>query len=92
MTTEAGQTAHSSARLEPLAPVALACSLIGLAGMVGFGVAVLVVFGVGAGHMALRRIERHDERGAGLAYAAIAIGYVVGLWALVSLLYFAVRL
>ena len=81
MTTNAGDTAHSSAHLEPLALVAVVCSLIALAGMLGLGVGVLAVFGVGAGHAALRRIERYDERGAVLAYAALAIGYAVGLWA-----------
>jgi len=53
-----------------------------LAVLVFTGIAVMAVFAVGAGHIALGRLREHGGRGAGLARATLAIGYAIGIWAI----------
>lgn len=48
----------------------------------------MAVFAVGVGHAALSQIKSNGERGRGLAVAALAIGYGIATFALVSTLLF----
>lgn len=73
---------------------ALSVASVVLAGMamVGFvfeGAAVLAVFAVGAGHMALQQIKVRGERGTGLAYLSLGVSYAMAAYALISSIYFA---
>ena len=79
----------ATARLNPLAPVALACSVLAVAGTLWGGFAVLAAFGVGAGHVALQQIRDRGEKGAPLALAGLGIGYAIAAFALASALFFA---
>ncbi|MDQ0118462.1 hypothetical protein J2T22_001640 [Pseudarthrobacter defluvii] len=81
-----------TAGLEPMAVVSVACAVLAAAGLYLMGMAVLAVFAVGAGHMALHRIERRGRSGQLAALAGLSIGYAVGVfglaytvWALISL-------
>lgn len=79
----------ATARLNPLAPIALVCSVLAVAGMLWGGFAILAVFGVGAGHLALQQIRERGERGAPIALAALGIGYTLAAFALASAVFFA---
>ena len=78
--------------VEPMAVVSVACAVLAAAGMYLMGMAVLAVFAVGAGHVALHRIEKRGSTGRLAALAGLSIGYAIGVfalaytaWALVSL-------
>lgn len=60
----------------------LVLAILCLVALVFTGVAVLAVFAVGAGHVALGQLRQHGGRGWGLARAALAIGYAIGIWAI----------
>jgi len=72
--------------LNKLAVVAVIFAVIAASGLWVFGVAVLAVFAVGAGHVALNQIPLRSERGRGLAIAALAIGYGIATLALINTL------
>lgn len=69
-------------RLNKLAVAAIVLAAIAAAGLWVFGVAVLAVFAVGAGHVSLNQIQSRGERGRGLATAALIIGYGIAALAL----------
>lgn len=74
--------------LNKLAVAAIIFAVIAASGFWVFGVAVLAVFAVGAGHVALNQIPLRGERGRGLAIAALSIGYGVATLALINILGF----
>ncbi len=78
----------TTGRLNKLSVAALIFALIAACGLWVFGVAVLAVFAVGAGHVALNQIPLKGERGRGLAIAALAIGYGIATLALINILGF----
>lgn len=69
-------------RLNKLAVASIVFTAIAATGLWVFGVAVLAVFAVGAGHVSLNQIKLRGERGRGLAIAALAIGYAIATLAL----------
>lgn len=92
MSTEIVQTENTEAPTQPLnrlAIVAAAMAALALAGLFLAGMAVIAVFVVGAGHVALNQMQQRGERGRGLAIAALAVGYGIGLLSLGSALIFA---
>lgn len=48
------------------------------------GLAVLAVFAVGGGHIALQRIEKDGSRGRLAAMSALALGYAIGVFGLIT--------
>ncbi|GAA2145540.1 hypothetical protein GCM10009825_38310 [Arthrobacter humicola] len=78
----------STARLNKLAVAAIIFAAIAASGFWVFGVAVLAVFAVGPGHVALNQISLRGERGRGLAFAALAVGYGIATLALINTLGF----
>jgi hypothetical protein len=77
-------------RINRLAVGSLLLAAIAVAGVLLSGVGVVAVFAVGAGHVALNQINLRGERGKGLALVALAIGYAIATFALVSTIYSAV--
>ena len=75
MSTPIDATRTATDGLNKLAVTAIVLAVIAASGFWVFGVAVLAVFAVGAGHVALNQIHLGDERGKGLAIAAPAVGY-----------------
>jgi hypothetical protein len=72
--------------LNRLAVAAIALAVMAASGLLLFGVAVLAVFAVGAGHVSLNQIKLSGGRGRGLAIAALAIGYAIATLALFTTL------
>lgn len=75
-------------RLNKLAVAALVFAGIAGLGLWLFGVAVLAVFAVGAGHVSLNQIQSRGEKGRWLAIAALVIGYGIATLALITSLSF----
>ncbi|BCW18248.1 hypothetical protein NtRootA9_09560 [Arthrobacter sp. NtRootA9] len=73
-------------RINKLAIAALVLSVIAASGIWFFGVAVLAVFGVGAGHVSLNQIKLRNEKGRTLAIVALVLGYGLATWALLNTL------
>ena len=71
-----------------MAVAAIVFAVVAASGFWIFGVAVLAVFAVGSGHVALNQIHLGDERGKGPAIAARAVGYGIATLALISTLRF----
>jgi hypothetical protein len=88
MSTPTEPTHTSIGRLNKLALAAIVFAVIAASGFWVFGVAVLAVFAVGAGHVALNQIQLRGERGKGLAIAALAVAYGIATLALISTLGF----
>lgn len=88
MSTPRVPTRTSMGRLNKLAVAAIIFAVIAASGFWVFGVAVLAVFAVGAGHVALSQIPPRGERGRGLAIAALIIGYGIATLALINTLGF----
>jgi hypothetical protein len=88
MSTPTDATRAATDGLNKLAVAAIVFAVIAAAGLWVFGVAVLAVFAVGAGHVALNQIQLRHERGRGLAIAALAVGYGIAALALISTLGF----
>jgi uncharacterized membrane protein (DUF485 family) len=63
--------------------VAIALALFALVATVYFGLAIIAVFAVGAGHLALQQIKARKQRGVELAYTALGISYVLTLYIVV---------
>ncbi|WP_372697112.1 hypothetical protein [Arthrobacter sp. JSM 101049] len=76
------ESAVVDARYNRWSIAALMLAVVCLVALVFTGVAVLAVFAVGAGHIALGQLRAQGGRGRGLARAALAIGYAIGIWAL----------
>jgi hypothetical protein len=76
----------STGRLNKLAFAAIIFAAIAASGFWVFGVAVLAVFAVGAGHVALNQIPLRGERGRGLAITALVVGYGIATLALINTL------
>lgn len=88
MTTPKTPARSSTGRLNKFAAAAIIFAGIAASGFWVFGVAVLAVFAVGAGHVALNQIPLRGERGRGLAIAALVIGYGIAAVALITTLGF----
>lgn len=88
MSTPMVPAGPSTGGLNKLADAAITFAVIAAAGFWVFGVAVLAVFAVGAGHVALHQTPLRGERGRGLAIAALAIGYGIATLALINTLGF----
>lgn len=82
MSSTSAPAGAKTGRLNKLAVAAIVLAAIAAAGLWVFGVAVLAVFAVGAGHVSLNQIQSSGERGRGLAIAALVIGYGIGALAL----------
>jgi hypothetical protein len=82
MSTPSVPVRTKTGRLNKLAVAAIVFAAIAASGLWVFGVAVLAVFAVGAGHVSLNQIKLRGERGRGLAIAALAIGYAIATLAL----------
>jgi hypothetical protein len=65
-------TVPHASKTNRLSIVTLALAAVALAGFVFGGVAVIAVFAVGAGQVALQQISRKGERGSGLAIVDMA--------------------
>lgn len=84
MSTPTHATRTATKGLNKLAIAAIVFAVIAASGFWVFGVAVLAVFAVGAGHVALSQIQLRHERGKGLAIAALAVGYGIATLALIN--------
>ncbi|MGO4433293.1 DUF4190 domain-containing protein [Paenarthrobacter sp. RAF9] len=92
MSTEIVQTNHAEASTQPInrqALVAAAMAVVALVGLFFAGMAVIAVFVVGAGHVALNQIQQRSERGRAFAIGALVVGYGIGILSLGSALIFA---
>ncbi|MCR1162126.1 DUF4190 domain-containing protein [Paenarthrobacter sp. UW852] len=92
MSTEIVQTNHTEASTQPInrqALVAAAMAVVALVGLFFAGMAVIAVFVVGAGHVALNQIQQRSERGRAFAIGALVVGYGIGILSLGSALIFA---
>lgn len=81
---EAAATDRRAAGVNGMSFVALACALVAVAGLVVLGAAVLAVFGVGAGHVALHQIEQCGGSGRLAAMIALGLGYAIGVFGLAN--------
>ena len=77
--------------LNRMAVVAIVCAALALAGTLVAGLAVIAVFAVGAGHVALRQIDAEQQRGAVLAKVALVVAYGIAAVALVQGLFATLR-
>jgi hypothetical protein len=84
MTTPMAPGRNSSDRLNKLAIASIVLAAVAASGLWLFGVAVLAVFAVGAGHVSLNQIKLRGERGRWMAIAALGIGYAIATLALFS--------
>ena len=90
MTAEPNQIkSQSLTTVNRLAVVSIICAAIALAGTFSFGVVVIAVFAVGAGHVSLQQINARHERGAILAYIALGVSYLIAAVALFQALFLA---
>lgn len=92
MSTEIVQANHTGASTQPInrqALVAAAMAVVALVGLFFAGMAVIAVFVVGAGHVALNQIQQRSERGRAFAIGALVVGYGIGILSLGSALIFA---
>lgn len=92
MSTHSTQNRTTLRPINRLAVVSLVLAAVAVTGMLLSSVGVIAVFAVGAGHVAINQINVRDERGKGLALAALAIGYAIAALALVSMIYYAIVL
>ncbi|MCY1673308.1 DUF4190 domain-containing protein [Pseudarthrobacter sp. SL88] len=88
MSASTGPTHTATHQLNKLAVAAMVLAVLAASGLWIFGVAVLAVFAVGAGHVALNQIRLRGERGKLLAIAALMIGYGIASLALINTLGF----
>lgn len=77
----------SQPRVNTLSVVSIVFVAVAVAGSLFGGAAVLAVFAVGAGHVALQQIKVRGERGAILAYVGLGISYLIATYALVASVY-----
>lgn len=92
MSIQSTQNRTPVKRINRLAVVSFMLAAVAVVGMLLSSVGVIAVFAVGAGHVAINQINLRDERGKGLALAALAVGYAIATLALVSMIYYAVVL
>jgi len=88
MSTSTEPTHTATRQLNKLAVAAMVLAVLAASGLWIFGVAVLAVFAVGAGHVALNQIRLRGGRGKALAIAALVIGYGIATLALINTLGF----
>ena len=77
----------SQPRVNTLSIVSVVTVAVAVAGFLFGGAAVLAVFAVGAGNVALQQIKTRGERGAILAYIGLGISYLIATYALVVIVY-----
>ncbi|WP_427019198.1 DUF4190 domain-containing protein (plasmid) [Pseudarthrobacter sp. P1] len=76
----------ATGRINKLAIAAVVLAAIAASGIWFFGVGVLAVFAVGAGHVSLNQIKLKNEKGRTLAIVALVLGYGLATWALFNTL------
>jgi hypothetical protein len=81
---EAAATDRRAAGVNGMAVVSLTCAVLAVAGLFFLGAAVLAVFAVGAGHVALHQIEQFGGSGKPAAMAALGLGYAIGVFGLAN--------
>ena len=85
MTTQtAPNNTKTTATVNALAVASVILAVLALAVLFLVGTASLAVFAVGAGHLALSQVSRQEQAGKAAAYLALAIGYALGLYAIVN--------
>lgn len=67
-----------------MAVVSVACALLAVVGLAFMGMAVLAVFAVGAGHVALHQIDQRGGTGKLAAMSSLALGYAIAAFGLVT--------
>jgi len=77
----------SQPKVNTLSIVSVVFVAVVVAGFLIGGAAVLAVFAVGTGHVALQQIKERGERGAILAYIGLGISYLIATYALVAFVY-----
>lgn len=77
----------SQPRVNTLSIASIVFAAVVVVGFFSVGAAVLAVFAVGAGHVALQQIKVRGERGAILAYIGLGISYLIATYALVAVVY-----
>lgn len=87
MSTPVAHARTSFAPLNRLSIAAIIFAVIAASGFFVFGAAVIAVFAVGAGHVALNQIRTRTERGRGMAITALAVGYSIAALALANVLW-----
>ncbi|WP_152642589.1 DUF4190 domain-containing protein [Pseudarthrobacter chlorophenolicus] len=88
MNVQTEPTHTATGELNKLSVAAIVLAVVAASGLWIFGVAVLAVFAVGAGHVALNQVRLRGQRGKLLAIAALTIGYGIATVALISILGF----
>jgi hypothetical protein len=88
MSTPIAPTRAETGRLNKLSVAAAFLAAIAASGVLLFGVGVLAVFAVGAGHVSLNQIRQSGERGRWLAIGALVVGYALATLALFTTLAF----
>lgn len=86
VSTSTNEAHLTTGRMNKLAIAAVVLAAIAASGVWFFGVGVLAVFAVGAGHVSLSQIKLSNEKGRALAKTALILGYGLATWALFSTL------
>lgn len=86
MSTPTAPTSAETGRLNKLSVAAAFLAAVAASGLWLFGLGVLAVFAVGAGHVSLNQIRLSGERGRCLAIGALVVGYALATLALFSTL------
>lgn len=81
---EAAGTERRAAGVNTMAVVSMSCAVIAVAGLFVLGAAVLAVFAVGAGHVALHQIGQCGGSGRLAAMVALGLGYAIGVFGLAN--------
>ncbi len=89
---DSGISNDSQPRVNALSLASVVLAAVAVVGFAFGGVAVLAVFAVGAGHLALQQIKVHPQRGAVLAYLGLGVSYSMAAYALVSGAFYAIAL
>lgn len=84
MATHTDSLRTETSRLNRLSAAAVVLAVVALSGLWFLGFSSLAVFAVGAGHVSLSQIKMQGGSGRGLAIAALAIGYAIATFALIS--------
>lgn len=82
----ASSTLTRTGHLNKFALTSIVLALIAVSGVWLFGMTVLAVFAVGAGHVSLGQITQSGERGRWLAMVSLIICYALASWAVFNML------
>ncbi len=78
--------------LNKMSVVSAAMTVVAIACLVFFGIGTVLVFAVGAGHVALQQITSRGEGGRTLALVALAVSYAFAAYALATSIFYAFAL